>query len=387
MEPTAADGAGQPHRHETDDTSFPFIFQRLRDLTPINPEGRTDLTNMRVNGELTLKRLFALAALDECGTYDDAATMLDQSSQNVREHIRKLTELLGVPVVEDRGKGQYVVSDDPVVLELRDRGRLMIHQYAAMSRLVQAPRVKIRYLPQHCFFMAPVEAMFEHTATEIRAVPLGEEDRDVDRFNTRVLIPITAGQTDLAIGMPPDPDSVMAQKLTTTYLYSSRQEAMIPATDLRKQVSLRELVTEGRMLVPPQATRSRRTLENAIRADMPDAPRHPGHRVKREAFGTKVLIQYAMAGLGTVVVPSDIATVFHHGQDYGGPRTADFKWVPVCRSSGEFIYQEVYATYRRNNATVLKEAIDLICRRILHEVGTLRLEKAPVRPASPADAR
>ena len=91
-----------------------------------------------------------------------------------------------------------------------------------------------------------------------------------------------------------------------------------------------------------------------------------------------MLIQYGMAGLGTVVVPSDIAHPFHHGHEYGGPRTGNFRWIPVVRSTGRPIYQEVFATYRHYTVPHT-EAIPTVVKIIKEEVARLGLEQNPDR--------
>ncbi|HEY0639084.1 MAG TPA: LysR family transcriptional regulator [Pseudonocardiaceae bacterium] len=327
---------------------------------------------------MSFAALVAFAAVDEFGHFGKAARFLGKQQQGLRQHIRNLEEALNVQLLDTGPGGEYRAAG-PIGNELRDRARLMVFQYGAISRLTD-DAVRVQYLPQHGFFMAAVEARLDGVM-DLRPTVLGDEDRSYTRFHDNVIVPLAAGMIDFAIGVPPPPESPPAELLTSCYLHSSRQEAMIPVRDPRDRVLLSELVAERAMLVPPMATRSRVRLEEEIRRDVCGDP-GPDKRVKREAFGTKVLIQYGLKGLGTVVVPSNIAYPFYAGNCYGGPAAADYKWVPVCTSSGRPLYQEVYAIHRRARDR-RSERIRRILALVRQEVAELGLEQNRLRATSP----
>jgi DNA-binding transcriptional LysR family regulator len=356
----------ESHDDEHDETDLRHVFDQLA-------KADTDdqaLRDVVISDDLSFMGVVTLAALDEYGSYKEAAEILRRKESGLRSHIKNLRTFMQSEIVVPVGDSRYKVCNEPRVLELRDRARLMLYQYGAISRLGD-PTIRIRYLPQHVFFMAPVEARLERgIGTPLHPRPLGEEDRAIERFQRNVLAAVAGGMIDFAIGLPPE--GIIGDSLQVKYLYSARLEAMVPKAGAPKSITLGELVSEGKMLVPPMKTRSRALLEQEIASDVPGAP-PPARRVKREAFGTKVLHQYGLEGLGTCVVPSDIAYPFKAGQDHGGPRTEDFTWIPVCRSSGEYIFQSVYASYRNRP----KSEIVSLCEQVQLQVDQLGLEKRP----------
>ncbi|VVJ22748.1 Uncharacterised protein [Amycolatopsis camponoti] len=332
----------------------------------------------------TFPQLLSFVALAEVGTYLKAADELGITRQAVSDNIKNLEKSLnrnvdGRRLFVKEGDVQRLASD-PFAQELLERARLMVFEYNSINRL-RDDTLRIRYLPQHVFFMASVEARLERSqlGVRVRSRPLSEEDRAVDRFESVVLAALAGHALDFVVGMPPTKGSPTARKLTTRYLYSSHQVAMLPKSDPRDQIGLAELVEDGRMLVPPPQTRSRQVLEREIEkhlGHMPTAGR-PDLRVKREAFGTKVLHEYGVAGIGTPVVPSDIANPFFAGNIHGGPQTADFKWVPVCLPDGTFIYQEVFASHSDRPHKSKANAIEDLFRLVQEEVRDRQLEKHP----------
>jgi DNA-binding transcriptional LysR family regulator len=324
------------------------------------------------DSEITFAALAAFVAVDEFGHYGRAARFLGKQQQGLRQHVRKLEELLNVQLL-DVGPGGEYRAVGKVGHELRDRARLMVFQHGAIGRLADK-EIKIRFLPQHGSFMTSVEARLDGLV-DLQSRTLGDEHRSIARFYDNVVAPLAAGVIDLAIGPPPRPESPATELLAPQYLYSSRHEAMVDRDDPRDRIMLSELVAEGRLLVAPIETHGRDLLEDAIAKDVPDDP-GPEARVKREALDTKVLIQYGTKGLGTVVVPSAMAYPFYPGNDCGGPSTDAFKWLPVCTSSGSLIYQNVYALVRRapdRHSAQLSRIVNLIRQEVAH----LELEKGP----------
>jgi DNA-binding transcriptional LysR family regulator len=347
--------------------------QSIQGILPqLNPDRGNDLAGHLDFGdmEITFSALLALVAVDEFGHYGKAAKFLGKQQQGLRQHIKKLEEVLNVQLLAAGPEGEYRAVGQ-VGRELRDRARLMVYQYCAIGRLCDKD-VKIRYLPQYGMFMSAVEARLDGLV-DIQSIVLGDEDRSAARFHDNVMIPLAAGVIDFVVGPAPSADSPAAELLAAHYLYSSRQEAMVPVGDPREQIELGELVASGRLLLPPINTRSRDVLEEEIAKDVPDDP-GPAVRVSREAYTSEVLIQYGIKGLGTVVLPSGMAQPFYHGNDYGGPAAANFKWIPVATSSGRLIYQEVYALVRRardRHADQLGRILNLVRQ----EVAEFGLEK------------
>jgi DNA-binding transcriptional LysR family regulator len=340
----------------------------------IPPSGNDSLLEYlgTADSEITFAALVAFVAVDEFGHYGKAARFLGKQQQGLRQHVRKLEELLNMQLL-DIGPGGEYHAVGKVSHELRDRARLMVFQHGAIGRLADK-EIKIRFLPQHGSFMTSVEARLDGLV-DIRSMTLGDEDRSMVRFHDNVIAPLAAGTIDLAVGPPPSPESPAAELLAPQYLYTSRHEAMVGRDDPRERITLAELVADGRLLVAPNDTHGRDLLEDAIAKDVPDDP-GPDARVKREALDTKVLIQYGMKGLGTVVVPSAMAHPFYTGNDCAGPSADLFKWLPVCTSSGNLIYQDVFALIRRapdRHSGQLSRIVNLIRQ----EVAQLELEKGP----------
>jgi DNA-binding transcriptional LysR family regulator len=328
--------------------------------------------HLDLNTDISLSALVAFVAVDEFGHYGKAAKFLGKQQQGLRQHIKNLEEALSTQLL-DVGPGGNYRAVGPIARELRDRARLMVYQYGAIGRLGDKA-IRVHYLPQHCFFMAAVEARLDGVL-ELRTTTLTDEARGVQRFHDEVIVPLAAGLIDVAVGMPPGEGTAPAELVAGQHLYYAHQEAMVSANDARDRVELAELVTDARLLVPPAGVRSRIQLEEEVARDVPDDP-GPAARVKREAYGTKVLIQYGMKGMGTVVVPSSVAYPFYHGNDYGGPESARFKWVPVRTSSGRHLYQNVCVLTRRVRDRN-SDAISTILKLIAAEVAALGLDKEP----------
>lgn len=332
--------------------------------------------HLDLNPDISFAALVAFAAVDEFGHYGRAAKFLGKQQQGLRQHVKNLEEVMNTQLIGTGPQGEYQAVG-PIGRELRDRARLILYQYGAIGRLSDKS-VKIHYLSQHCFFMAPVEARLDGLM-DLRPTTLSEEFRSMPRFHDNVIVPLAAGMIDLAIGMLPGEHTAPAELVTGHYLYSYQQEAMVPAPDPRERIDLAELVAEARLLVPPVHFRSRMQLEDEITREVPDDP-GPSARVRRESSGTKVLIQYGINGLGTVVVPSSLAYPFYHGNDYGGPTSAAFKWIPVCKPSGERLYQDVYALTRRVRDQY-SDQIAMILKLVRQQVIEMGLEKNVTVPA------
>lgn len=320
-----------------------------------------------------LGSLLAFAVVDETGKITDSGKVIGRSDKWVREAIDELGDSLGVKNLLTLSDRRQVPSGQ-IALEVRRIARSVLYQVGAVPRLADE-NIRVRYLPQHGFFMAAVEAQLGHQMN-LHPKTLGEEDRAVVRFREEVLAAVAAGTVDLAIGLPPDRKMKEEGGLRLTYLYSSRQEAMVPRTeDAPDRITLVDLVEKGDLLLPPPHTRSRETLEARYRVDSPNGGELV-RQVKREAYGTKVLIEYGMNGLGTVVVPSDIAHVFKHGNDYGGPPTARFQWIPVVDANGDLIHQPVYATMRRDRDGRTENVLRIL-EAVRRQVALLNLETDP----------
>lgn len=355
---------------ERDGVATPSFLPQVAD-----PElDRGVLEHLDFNSDVSFAALVAFVTVDELGHYGKAAKFLNKQQQGLRQHIRNLEDALHVRLL-DTGPGGTYRAVGRVGLELRERARLMVYQYGAISRLGENA-MRIRYLSQHGFFMSSVEVRLDGIV-DLQPLTLGDEDRSVTRFHDDVIVPLAAGMIDLVIGFAPDDDSPPAELIMSHRLFTSRHEAMVPADDPREEIEVAELVAEGMLLVPPIDTRSREQLEVAIAKDVPDDP-GPEARVKRESYGTEALIQYGLKGLGTVVLPSGMAHVFYNGNDHGGPATAAFKWIPVRTAAGEHIFQDVYALMRRARDRH-SDPLAKILKLIRQEVADRGLDKAPAR--------
>ena len=311
-----------------------------------------------LNADLRLLDLRAFVACAERHSYTKAAETLGQTRQNIKPKIEALQSALP-------GGHLFKVDGDGLTLTPHGQNLLpyalaMIDAWAALTRIA-ATGCSLAYLPQHAYFVAAAKKILlnAHLASPviIEDVGLSEEHRRREAFEQEVLGPVAARAIDIAVGLPP---AKQHDNLQSEVLYVARLEAMVnTAEDNREWLSLEGLAEKGNLLLAPAATRSHQMLDAAFRRYIPDQPladitsmAHPG---------TKVLVSHGLQGLGTVVVPSDIAYPFQEGQMFGGPVSHDFKWVPIYRPDGTELTHEVVATFHRDrpnsNVPVVLNAI------------------------------
>jgi DNA-binding transcriptional LysR family regulator len=323
-----------------------------------------------LNMDVTLVQLRSFVACVEHHSYNKAADAIRKPRQSIKPQIDGLEKALNAPVFEKARS-----ADGYLVLTAHGRDYLptardMLDLLAALTRTA-ATGCAVAYLPQHSFFIAAVkkqltEVYSNHKVT-IKDVGLGEEHREREVFETQVIGPLAAGVFDIAIGLPP---RVHRDTLSLEHLYHARLEAMIPQDDPRDRLSLQDLAEMGGLLLPPATTRSHRLLAQEFGKHVPK--RSLESIIAMTAPGTKSLVSHGLYELGTVVVPSDIAYPFQTGPMFGGPRRVPFKWVPICRPDGSFLFQEVVASHRRDTQN---DNVHTVIRAAVAAVGEIGLDR------------
>jgi hypothetical protein len=116
----------------------------------------------------------------------------------------------------------------------------------------------------------------------------------------------------------------------------------------RRTVSVKELAHPDapKLLLPPNTTRAGLAIRNSLMAYMDNSQGAMDARIRLSAHGTKVLMTLAAQGLGTVVVPSDIAYAFSEYGTFYGPKLDGYEWVEVVKDGGDPIEHDVNATTR-----------------------------------------
>lgn len=304
---------------------------------------------------ITLKRLLNFITIVEEGAFTEAARAVEDqlgegSRSSLTQNLNKLTEAFDRPLLVERD-GRKVPTE--LGEELLEYARQMVDLWKGSVRLGSST-VVLAFLPQHAFFVSPAILSLRDKFTIHNRV-LGEQDRSAEVFETHVIGPLAGGEIDLVVGPPPKPVQ-RRQQLTKNRLYTSQLEAMIQADDPRTEVTVQELVENDRLLVPPRQTRSRRMLEGAIRDEVKEDP-GTIKRVSLETYSTKALVAFGEDRHGTVVVPSDIANPFKHGNILAGPASKRFKWIPVVRGNGHRLTHDVFATHRRRPRTDVTDLV------------------------------
>jgi hypothetical protein len=91
-------------------------------------------------------------------------------------------------------------------------------------------------------------------------------------------------------------------------------------------------------------------MQRELLARLEDSEDALDARIRLRAHGTKVLAIYAAEGLGTVVVPSDIAHAFgKYGVFHVERLSEEYEWITVVDDEMDRMTHGVFATYRIQN--------------------------------------
>ncbi|MFD0361528.1 LysR family transcriptional regulator [Nocardia sp. GCM10030253] len=254
---------------------------------------------------------------------------LFQSNQNYRKGEVVLTEF-----------GQYVAG------EMRDILNRQINLVHGSDR-----PLTVMSLPHHTPFVAP--ALKDATDAWVReglpapaARVLGEHHRAMSHFMERAIRPLVAGSHDLVVGLkiPILPEYAQLRKdVDERPLYTAWLEVMVAKDKWPEDRYPIQRLHGIPILTAPYDTRSRMALDAAF-----TAATRPGASllVAGSEYESKVLIMKAKAGLGTPVLPSDVALQFEEGGPLGGTWTESYKWVPLITPGGNRLHYTVVASTR-----------------------------------------
>ena len=314
--------------------------------------------------------------------------------QSVEKTIRKVEDWAGEQLFrrDSSTRQMYPTERGRQVVAV---ARRVVTEYRLMRQRTarESPPV-LACLAHHAHFVSIAEdILFERRgagapAEPVRVEYLEDRHRGEGEFHQYAVNRLHDGDYQLIIG-PPVADAGLA----STPLYRARLEAMVGVAH-EDRISLTELVTGHRLLVPPPEMRSRRLLEESIqRWGVPDPG--PDVRVAAETHETatsvmRVRSEHRRRGTGdsrVVVVSSDVALAFKQGMEFGGRHAERFKWVPIYHRTDDDRYHllemQVCATTRRGERAdltgviaALRAAVD----RLNSDPGHDGLSGAPFHP-------
>lgn len=325
------------------------------------------MTDLAVRA-ITPRRLEILAAVGREQSIRRAAHELFISQPTVRDALDALEAVIGGPLKDTRdgdAPGLYRLS--AIGRQVVEQGEAILNLCEGVTRLGERRPPAVAFLPHHAPLLARAWANLDDQAAMDLQV-LGESERSTSAFANRVLGRLEAGAIAVAVGHP----AVDRPKLDSQPLYDVDYEAMLPAAWRPKTISIAQLA-ERRLVLPPAPTRSRVVLEEAFKA----AGLTEDREVVLEAYQTKVLVLMGWAGLGTVVLPSDLARLYKTGGDFGGPQAKGVRWVKVVSGNGQRLVHQVNVTTSRDRSTKVERVI----AAIREAVGQLGYD-APSKPAA-----
>lgn len=349
--------------------------------------GRPD----RLFDRLRIKHLRVFNTLAQRGRYQSTADQFGATDQHIRDLVDDIEEVFG------GGSGTFITSvtgtrgsyvPTPAGEQARDIFLQILNLLDAAERLKggatgQQQRL-LAFLPHHTQLVTKVMVALRDRNIVVPRT-LDELDRAGGRFEDRVLDNVRRRVSDLVIGPPPEKRATDRRRrsLQTNLLYTARLEAMVPVERVGDGRLELHRLAEHDLLLPPPGFRSRDVLDNSfVEAGLAD--RGLRLRVVMPSQVTSVLVKMGWDGLGTVVLPSDIALPFKSGS-YSAGRDADrFAWVPLVTDSGTHLTHGVYVTTRSNREAEpgVQDIVDAIDAAVQATPG---LEGSdPIRPADGA---
>jgi DNA-binding transcriptional LysR family regulator len=311
-------------------------------------------------------------AVAETGGTDAAAQRLRAirgsryGRQAVEKTIAKIQSWAGEPLLKrDLSRKLHPTERGQEILE---GARKIVAQYRLMrGEVVDQALPKLACLPLHTHFVAVAEDILFHepeAGTEKMVVEyLPQDQRGEGKFHGQAVEMLESNVYQLIIG----PRVRDANAFASTTLYHAQLEAMVSADHPEEEMSLVDLVSRHRMLVPPRDMRSRRLLEDAIKKWVPDVDPGEDVRVAAETYETATSVMRLRhessrrrADSRVVVVPSDVALAYKEGMEFGGRNADRFKWVPIYyRDEGgeHLLRMEVCVTVRRGNREKLANIV------------------------------
>lgn len=302
--------------------------------------------------EVSPKRLQMFESLAATGSFKQAAQELFRAEVSLRQNIQALERAVGGALTtrnDEDPPGFHRLT--PLGEQVRVYGSQVLLRCEALTRLGEQRRPAVAFLPHHAPLMAEVCREVENPHELMEMQVLGESERSEAAFKNRVLSRLSAGAIAVAVGHP-----TKDRNLVSSRLYTVDYEAMVPRHRAVEAMSLEELVDSGPLVLAPPATRSRSLLEERL-AEEGLTP-----NVALEAFQTKVLVLMGWAGLGTVVLPSDLARLYKEGQSFGGEVATQFTWVKVVDRKGKRLTHDVNVTTNPSPIKPIKDVVAAIKR-------------------------
>lgn len=285
------------------------------------------------------KRLLILRELERTQSIKRAATALYMSEPAIRANLASLEQAIGGTLKRTDGDdrpGVYRLSE--LGQEVLKRGTAIIQQCEAITQLGASRPPAVAFLPHHAVLLAEVCKMQPDPTRLMNMQVLGESERSEIAYQDRVLGRLAAGGIEVAVGHP-----AVARSLKSEPLYRTSYRAMVPKDAEGDVISLANLARRG-LLLPPKPTRSRSLLDKSLAREGLEAD------IVLEAYQTKVLVLMGWAGLGTVVLPADLARLYDRDAPFGGREADEFKWVKVADNEGRLLNHKVNVTTRGTDA-------------------------------------
>jgi DNA-binding transcriptional LysR family regulator len=314
--------------------------------------------------------------------------------EGVSAIVRKIEEWLKEPAFEedkDRRKGNLVLTPRGKRF-LRFAKRIAASYQEERRPTLERSLPKIVCFPHHVYITSRLECALrqEHGGYDDRILveELAHSGWSDDTFEDRALFPLTLGHHEIAIGAA---TAEHKQDLQSDRLYTAHLEALVHVGFAHGTLSLTDLVTQYRAMLPPEDARSRKLLESWIAEHrIPD----PGkkRRVAAETYDIMTSVQrvcddhrvFGPMVRRVVVVPSDVALLYKAGSCFGGVALQASKWVPV-QHKGERLSLPVFVTTTNPRPMHLRPIVERIKEICAADPGLGGVRAAPRQRRPPGE--
>lgn len=289
---------------------------------------------------IELRRLRAFIALITYGSLNGAADALGMTKEGVAKPIRDLQKAFGDrALTETRG---IRVSATPLGEHVHRLALEILVRTETLGNLHQTlrPLTTLAYLPHHAEFVVPIFAALVDANYDVRGEVLGQHYRSIEVFQSKVIGGLERGSYDMVIGPPPAPER--AHTLQSHALYTTAMMALVPVGH-PDRLTFTDAANHP-LLLPPEDTRAGLAIRGALSAAVDD---DVTANIVQTTHETQVLVSYGLAGLGTVIVPGDIAAPFSPGGTFHSDALHRMKWVPLIDFAHATLTHTAYATIPR----------------------------------------
>ena len=301
----------------------------------------------RIPNGIELRRLLAFAAVVTYGRVQAAADALGMTKEGVAKPVRELQKAFGDRPLTETQDDRVVptalgTAVHQVALDILNRAESLRH----LSQHTK-PVTTLAYLPHHAEFVAPMLAAAGDDDHLIDFQVLEDEHRAAEVFQQVVIGRLNRGVYDVVIGPPPTPER--GHNLYSKPLYRCCMVALVNSTE-PDEMSFAEAASRP-LLLPPADTRAGLAIRGAL--DLAAPGDTESLNIVQAAHSATVLVVSARAGLGTVILPGDIAFSYSPNGSLHGWNLRHLKWVPLRDSAQNLLTHTVYATVRRRSQTDL----------------------------------